>query len=111
VKTVNFFPFYEEYLRSRKKTTTFRLGLQCAFNVGEEVTLTVGWDEGNATPLHRACIREVYRKRICDLTTSDFDGESPDCRSREATKLVLSSIYRRVLSEQDCIWVVKFDHI
>ena len=109
-KRLNFYPFYEEYLRSQKKTTTFRLASHPPFKQGDKVMLSIGWEENKAVDLHQALIKEVYRRRIRNLNESDFEGESPDCKSPEATKLVLSCIYKTVLSDMDEVWVLKFDH-
>ncbi len=111
MKRLNFYPFYEEYLRSQKKTTTFRLSSFIPFEVGEEVMISIGWTEEEAIDLHPARIRMSYRRRICDLEKKDFEGESPDCKSPEPTRLVLSCIYRTVLKENDEIWVIKFDYM
>ncbi len=107
---LNFYPYYKEYLKSFRKTTTFRLSEKQPFEQGDKVMISVGWREDSAMDIHPATITEVYRKRICDLINIDFDGESPDCKSYEATQLVLSCIYRTVLKESDEIWIVKFSH-
>jgi hypothetical protein len=78
---------------------------------GYEVMLSVGWNEDEARDIHLARITHIYRKRISDLVETDFDGESPDCKSPEASMLVLSCIYKTVLTQDDFIWVVKFIHI
>jgi len=77
---------------------------------GDRVVLTVGWDEEHARELHSGSIQGVYRRRIRDLTAYDFKGESPDCQSPEATRLVLGCIYRTVLAPDQEIWVIKFEH-
>lgn len=110
MKRLNFYPFYEELLRSRKKTTTFRLGNPTLLKEGDDVILSIGWDETKVEDLHPAVVRAVYRRRICDLNELDFEGESPDCKSPRATRLALSCIYKTVLSENDEVWVVKFEH-
>ena len=110
MKHLNFFPFYEDYLRSREKTTTVRLNTRASFKEGEEVIISVGWEEDKAIDLHAGTIRKVYPRRIRDLNKTDFEGESPDCKSPETARLVLSCIYRTVLSDNDEVWVVKFDH-
>lgn len=110
MQTLNFFPYYEPYLRDGRKTTTFRLGQPIHFLVGAEVLLTLGWDDKAVLPLHQVTIEKVYTKQICQLNALDFDGESPDCQSPETSALVLGAIYRKVLSLTDQIWVVKFSH-
>lgn len=109
MKRLNFFPYYECLLRSRKKTTTFRL-TRPSFEKGDKVMLSIGWEKDNASDLHLCIIKDLYVRRIGDLNEYDFEGESPDCRSVEATRLVLSCIYRTILKPTDHIWVVKFDH-
>ncbi len=39
MKRLNFFPFYESYLRSREKTTTLRLNNRASLKGGEEVMI------------------------------------------------------------------------
>lgn len=109
MKNLNFYPYYEHFLRSRQKTTTFRLAFP-DLKEGEWVMLTLGWDENQVVELHPVRIKQVYSKPISELNSYDFEGESPDCKSSEATRLVLCSIYRTLIKEQDEIWVVKFDH-
>jgi hypothetical protein len=111
MKQLNFFPYYEEYLDSHIKTTTFRLDNSKSFKEGDEAMITIGWNEDGAMKLHPAKITKVYRKHISELNEFDFEGESPDCKSPEATKLVLSCIYKTVLKNDDEIFVIKFDHL
>jgi hypothetical protein len=111
MKRLNFYPIYEEYLRSKKKTTTLRMGDYSALSAGDEVLVTIGWSEDNSVVLHSGTIKQVYRRRISDLTALDFDGESPDCKTQETARLVLGSIYRNALTLDDEVWVVKFEHI
>jgi hypothetical protein len=81
------------------------------FQKGQEVVVTIGWDESKAARFGLARIQEVYSRAIKKLQARDFKGESPDCKSNESTKLVLGSIYRSILNDEDKIWVVKFEHI
>jgi hypothetical protein len=110
LKKLNFYPFYENYLKQHQKTTTFRLSKAAPYKVGDEVMISVGWSEEEAIVLNHAIIKEVHCRRICDLEESDFEGESPDCKSQEAAKLMLSCIYKKVVKNHDSIWIVKFDH-
>jgi len=72
--------------------------------------ITIGWNEASAIPIGLVVIREVYEKHLRDLTENDFEGESPDCKSIESAKLVLSCIYKVSLDDNDKVWVVKFEH-
>jgi hypothetical protein len=111
MKKLNFYPYYRDLLERERKTTTLRLPSSLKFSAGEEVLLTVGWPEsGSPEVLHSALVESTYQKRIRDLNPHDLEGESPDCTSRDAVKYVLGAIYRRVLSDDDFVDVVKFRH-
>jgi len=110
MKRLNFFPYYEELLGSRAKTTTLRLHPP-GIEPGEEVMLTVGWDEPGAAELHTARVESVFTRRLGDLTDEDLAGESPDCLTSASALYVLSCIYRQILSEERIVWVVKFSHL
>ena len=108
MKQLNFFPYYRELLHSGRKTTTFRLSNREGFEPGDEVSITVGWDALSSEHLCRGKIQKVYKKRLRDLQSEDFEGESPDCQDPEATSMVLGAIYRRIVSLDDDIVIVKF---
>lgn len=110
MKRLNFFPYYEDLLRERLKTTTFRVGSRPPYMRGEQVMLTVGWREDEGVELHRAHVTDIYNRKVKDLKPLDFEGESPDCQEPAATRLVLSAIYRTIVHEDDEIWIVKFEH-
>lgn len=110
MKILNFYPYYEPYLRSGSKTTTIRIHAP-DFKKGEIVRLTVGWNEKEVRNLHQVEIVSLYSKCISSLEAADFEGESPDCREPEATALVLSSIYRMNVDDSARVWVVKFKHL
>ena len=103
MKTLNFFPYYEDYLIKGVKTTTFRIE-ESGLATGDAVMITVGWTEEAVRPIREARIRSVTR-------SLDFAGESPDCMTAETTRLVLGAIYRKVLTERDEVSVVKFDYV
>lgn len=111
MKTLNFHPYYDEYLRAKKKTTTLRLSNRGDLKSGDTVMLTLGWDETNAIPLHPVKIHIVYSRRIRDLSPEDLRGESPDCRDSETARLVLGCVYRTVLRDDEEVTVVKFEHL
>lgn len=110
MKRLKFLPFYKRLIQNRDKTTTFRLNQPKELQEGDEVVLTIGWEEENSEDICQAKIEKIYSKKIKELSEFDFKGESPDCKSREATRLVLSNIYKSVLSEEDKIWIIKFDY-
>jgi hypothetical protein len=112
MKTLNFYPYYRQLLQDEVKTTTLRLPGTRVFEPREVVALTVGWPEtGIIETLHSVVIERSYQKRIDELNASDLEGESPDCRSREAVKYVLGAIYRKVVQDHDLVNVIKFKHL
>lgn len=110
MKTLRFFPHYEPYLISATKTTTLRMGNSAHLQAGDEALITVGWESEDQRPLHRAVITSVERKPLGQLTEQDLAGESPDCRSPEAARLVLSGIYRTLIPPSRPVYIVKFRH-
>ena len=111
MKRLNFYPYYEEYLIAQLKTTTFRMHTPVEIREGQKVMLSIGWNENEARDVHPALITKIYRKRVCDLVESDFEGESPDCKSPEASMLVLGCIYRTLIRPDDYITIIKFIHV
>ncbi len=111
MKRLNFFPYYEGYLRSKEKTTTIRLDNHRGFLPGEEVIISLGWEGSTPLDIHKGMIKEVYSRRIKDITEQDLKGESPDCQSKETVKLVLGCIYKKKLADDDTIWIIKFEHV
>jgi len=109
---LNFYPYYEKLLKDKLKWTTIRLGDQrTKFAVGDLVMLTIGWSENeNNLKLYKVQIQEVYYKRIKDLNNDDLDGESPDCTSNKAIPFVISAIYRKVVSDEDYVTVIKWKY-
>ena len=74
--------------------------------------LTVGWpDEKHFEELHTASIESVQEKKLAELTESDLVGESPDCLAVNAVSYVLGAIYRKVLTIDDLVVVIKFRHL
>ena len=111
MKQLNFSPYYEDLLVRKAKTTTFRIpSLSNSFVQGERVRITVGWPGGPCQELHGATVTSVYEKPIHELDALDFSGESPDCQTPEATALVLSAIYKKVITVNAKVRVVRFEH-
>ena len=73
--------------------------------------LTTGWpDEKRFEELHPATIESVQEKKIAELTENDLVGESLDCLAVIAVPYVLGAIYRKVLTPDDSVVVIKFRH-
>lgn len=82
-----------------------------AYDPGEIVRLTIGWSEPGDRLIHSARITKVYKKALRQLVAEDLEGESPDCQNLEAVPFVIGCIYRKVLSGDDLVTIVKFQHV
>lgn len=112
---LNFYPYYEQLLRKKEKYATIRVGNKLAlYHVGDFITITVGWDEKdkkNIKSISRAKIIAVDCKPIKDITKKDLEGESPDCSSKKSVPYVLSSIYRRVITNDDLVTIIRWKYL
>ena len=109
MKQLNFAPCYAAYLRAGTKTVTLRAANRRDLAPGDSVMLTVGWEGAEADPLGRARIVSVQEKAFGALEVADLAGESPDCGSPDAARLVLSCLYRRVFTDADPVVVIRFE--
>lgn len=112
---LNFYPYYEQLLRSKEKYTTIRLGdKRSDYAVGDIVTITVGWNEkdgSNVTPICEAQIIDVLYKPVKDIAVDNLEGESPDCSLKDSIPYVLSAIYRRVVTENDFVTIIRWKYL
>jgi len=110
--TLNFYPYYRDLLRQKRKTVTVRLGDQTSrYQKGELLTLTCGWSGNDAVELGKIKVLDIYSASIGSLKDEDLNGESPDCLTVEALPYVLSAIYRKVVSEQDIVTVIRWAYV
>jgi len=110
---LNFHPYYEQLLKKREKYTTIRLGdRRSEYRVGDIVTITVGWNvESDAVEIGKAQIVDIQYKTIKNITEKDLEGESPDCLSKESVPYVLSAIYRRLITENDFVTIIRWKYL
>ena len=112
---LNFHPYYEQLLKKKEKYTTIRLGdRRSDYPVGEIVTITVGWNKKKAsdmTPICEARIIDVSYKRVKDISVGDLEGESPDCSLKDSVPYVLSAIYRRVVTKNDYVTIIRWKYL
>ncbi len=109
---LNFYPYYEELLITRQKFTTIRLGDRLdRFKLGQEVSITLGWSEEQAIPVSKAVITSVKLKKIKEVADDDLVGESPDCKTRQAIKYVLSAIYRKIATDDDYVTIISWKYV
>jgi len=109
LKRLNFFPHYKTLLEKGLKNTTIRLGVNNRYEKNDIVSITVGWSEDNSEEVGFAKIVSVAHKKIKDLSEDDLEGESPDCSNKAVVKYALSAIYRKVVSEEDDITIIKWE--
>ena len=110
-KKLNFFPYYKALLATGFKNTTIRLGINKKFEKNDIVSITCGWSEEDSEPINLAKIISMSHKKIADVTDSDLQGESPDCTRKEAIPYVLSAIYRKLVSNQDYVTIIKWEKL
>jgi len=110
--SLNFYPYYEKLLKEKRKTKTIRLG-DCAAIYPKErlLTLTCGWTPRKASVLGQIKVLDAFSKPIKLLRNEDLKGESPDCLTVEAIPYVLSAIYRKVVTENDIVTVIRWAYV
>lgn len=110
-KVLNFYPFYENLIKTRQKHMTLRLGRTYnGLRKGEKVKITVGWNPPEVTTVCRAIIADIQLKKIRELKNQDLIGESPDCDTKEAVPYVLSAIYRKVVTDEDYVTLIRWHY-
>ena len=112
MKQLNLYPYYENLIQSKTKTTTIRLGDRTnKYEVGDVVVITVGWDEKEAKEIAQGSIMNIKMKKIKELVNKDLKGESPDCVDNHAVKYVLSAIYRKIVNDDDFITIIYWTYL
>lgn len=111
IKKLNFFPYYKNLLLEGKKYATIRLPENVSFLKGEIISVTIGWSKEDYFELFKARISSIYTKKIKDLNKKDLAGESPDCISPEAIQYVVSCIYKKIISPNNKVTIIKFEKI
>jgi hypothetical protein len=109
---LNFYPYYEQLLREKRKTRTVRLGDQTSkYRKGTMADLTCGWNPTDSMMLGQIRITDVFCVPIKSLKDVDLEGESPDCLSVAAVPFVLSAIYRKIVTQSDLVTVIRWDYV
>lgn len=112
INTMNLHPYYEKLLREKRKTKTIRLGNQISkYEKGQLFALTCGWTPEQSSEVGKIRILDAYSTQIKSLKDTDLEGESPDCARVDAVPHVLSAIYRKVVSENDIVTVVRWAYV
>ncbi len=109
MKLLNFYPIYRKLILTEEKYTTLRLGDKSHdFVPGDAIDISVGWDLDSFEVIKKGIINSIIVKKISELSHDDIIGESPDCKSTEAVKYVLGSIYRKLVDDDSVISVIKW---
>ncbi|MCK4434783.1 hypothetical protein KAU92_04775 [Candidatus Bathyarchaeota archaeon] len=82
------------------------------YTIGAEIDITIGWNESPSNQLvGRGRITSVNLKKIKDITNQELTGESPDCLIREQVTYALSAIYRKLVTEEDQVTIVRWKYV
>ncbi|MBS7643682.1 hypothetical protein KEJ26_03835 [Candidatus Bathyarchaeota archaeon] len=117
MKTINLYPWYRGLVINRNKTTTVRLGDECArdYRTGEEVQITVGFNGQKPRLITYGVITSLQVKKISEITLEDLEGESPDSATPEMLKATLNRIYggrlKKPVNGDDIVTIVKWRYL
>ncbi len=110
---LNFFsPAFVDQLKRGRKTATIRLGDKSRkYQRGQVVWITVGYQHSPREKIFAAVIDDVEVKRVRDLSPRDIEHDNPEFRRIEDEISFLEQIYRRDVSMDDTITIVRFSQI
>lgn len=110
---LNFYSeFYEEHLKSGRKTVTIRLGDKSTkYVTGMLVWVTVGPRFGKRAKLFTAILDRVEVKTIDSLSPREIQKENPEFRTTEDLLHLLRRIYSDDISVEDTVTVVHFSPV
>lgn len=110
---INFYShFYDDQLKSRRKTATVRLGDKShKYKKGQLVWITIGRKYGPRQKLFTAIVDSVEVKPIDDLSPRDIERENPEFRRVDEVIHLLGQIYNRPVTLQDTVTVVHFSDV
>ncbi len=110
---INFYSeYYEDVLRTGRKTLTIRLGDKSKkYEAGMIVWITVGPRFGRRQKLFTAIIDRVEVKTIDALSPREIQKENPEFRTTEDLINLLRRIYSDDISVEDTVSVVHFSEV
>ncbi|CCW34508.1 hypothetical protein CWRG_00465 [Chthonomonas calidirosea] len=110
---LNFYSeYYEEALRTGRKTVTIRLGDKTdKYKAGMIVWVTIGPRFGKRQKLFTAILDRVEVKTIDALSPREIQKENPEFRSVDDVVALLRRIYSSDISVEDTVTVVHFSPI
>ena len=110
---LNFYSeFYEDDLRSCRKSVTIRLGDKSnKYEEGMIVWITIGPRFARRTKLFTAILDRVEVKTIDRLSPREVQKENPEFRTPNDVVQVLKRIYSEDLSVEDTVTVIHFSPV
>lgn len=110
---LNFYAeYYEEALRSGRKTATIRLGDKSdKYVAGMLVWVTVGARFSRRLKLFTAILDRVEVKTIDMLSPREVQKENPEFRTTEDLLQLLRRIYSEDISVEDTVTIIHFSPV
>jgi hypothetical protein len=109
---LNLFPIYAHAVRQKTKTSSARLGdKRNDVKVGQQLTLTLGWNPETAANLARVEVTSVICKRINKVTAHDLQGETIEARNPLALPYILGLIYKRQIYGNENVTIIKWRYL
>lgn len=110
---LNFYTeFYEEVLRTGRKTVTIRLGDKSdKYEAGMIVWVTIGSRFARRQKLFNAILDRVEIKTIDALSPREIQKENPEFRTKEDLVSLMRRIYSDDISVEDTVTVIHFSPV
>ena len=110
---MNFYAeYYEEVLRSGRKTITIRLGDKSdKYQAGMLIWVTVGPRFGRRQKLFTAILDRVEVKTIDQLSPREIQKENPEFRTADDIIHLMRRIYSDDISVEDTVTVIHFSPV
>ena len=113
MQVLNFFStVFADQMKRGRKTATIRMGDKShKYRKNQVVLVTVGQQYSPRERLFQAVIDNVEVKRLRELSPRDIEHDNPESRRLEDLMHFLEQLYRREVSPEDTVTVVRFSQI
>ncbi len=113
MQVLNFFStVFADQMKRGRKTATIRMGDKShKYRKNQVVLVTVGQQYSPRERLFQAVIDHVEVKRLRELSPRDIEHDNPESRRLEDLMKFLEQLYRRDVSPEDMVTVVRFSQI
>ena len=113
MQVLNFFStVFADQMKRGRKTATIRMGDKShKYRKNQVVLVTVGQQYSPRERLFQAVIDNVEVKRLRELSPRDIEHDNPESRRLEDLLHFLEQLYRREVSPEDTVTVVRFSQI